>query len=261
MSQRLLPVALFAVVASGAALLLSGCFLIPSPTPIVTPPAGTPIQSPSATPTATQTPPPTSSGTPTAAGCAPNSATKPAGAISHPTIDVDGDGVADTEWIANSPVLEFGVTTASGATFSYPLATASPAGREGFIAQLNDHRIVSLVDDNRAAYVHFFVNCAWVETKHPNGTPYVLDFNDVAGTGSGVSCSLGYVESLQAVNSGGSYTVTQTPVDLNVDGSRATPGAPVAIATGVPATDAHVKLAQEISCGTVTPSSGGVSLN
>jgi hypothetical protein len=185
----------------------------------------------------------------------------PAGAVSHSTIDVDGDGLADTEWISSSPTLEFGVTTASGATYSYPLATASPAGREGFIARLNDHRIVSLVDDNRAAYVHFFVNCAWVETKTPQGQPYPLDFNDFAGTGSGVGCSFGYVVQYQAVNSGGSYTVTKTPVDLNGDGSRATPGAPTTVVTGVAATDSRVKVAQELSCLAVTPSSGGVSLN
>ncbi|HEY5231866.1 MAG TPA: hypothetical protein VIJ11_13370 [Galbitalea sp.] len=261
MSQRLVPLALFAVVASSAALLLSGCFLIPSPSPAPTsapPPTettNTPA-APSATPTAISTP----SGTATAAGCPSNSATMPAGAVSHPTIDVDGDGVADTEWMSSSPTLEFGVTTASGATFSYPLATASPAGREGFISRLNDHRIVSIVDDNRAAYLHFFVNCAWVETKTPQGAPYPLDFNDFAGTGSGVGCAFGYVESFQAVNSGGSYTVTQTPVDLNGDGSRATPGAPLAIATGVAATDAHVKAAQTISCEGVTVANGGVTL-
>jgi hypothetical protein len=185
----------------------------------------------------------------------------PAGAVSHQTIDVDGDGLADTEWISDTPTLEFGVTTASGATFSYPLSTASPATREGFIAQLNDHRIVSLVDDNRAAYVHFFVNCAWVETKHSNGTSFVLDFNDFAGTGSGVGCSLGYVVQFQATNSGGSYTVTKTPLNLNTDGSRATLGTTTTVVTGVAATDSRVKVAQKLSCEAVTPSSGGVSLN
>jgi hypothetical protein len=247
MGKRLVPIALFAAVAGTAALLLSGCFLIPKPLPTVTP-----------TPSAASTP--TNTGTPTAAGCSANSATMPAGAVSHSTIDVDGDGLPDTEWISDSPVLEFGVTTASGATFSYPVATASGAGREGFIARLNDHRIVSLVDDNRAAYVHFFVNCAWVETKTPQGQPYPLDFNDFSSTGSGVGCSLGYVVQYQATNSGGSYTVTQTPVNLNGDGSRGTPGTTTTVVTGVPATDPRVKVAQELSCLAVTPANGGVSI-
>ena len=241
-------------------MLLSGCSLIPSPTPTITPPVGTPVQSASATPTPTQTSP-TPTGTATAAGCPANSASIPAGAVTHPTIDVDGDGLADVEWISDTPSLEFGVTTASGATYSYPLSTASPAGREGFIAQLNDHRIVSLVDDNRAAYVHFFVNCAWVETKNFQGAQYVLDFNDFAGTGSGVGCSLGYVVQYQATLSGGTYTVTKTPLNLNTDGSKASAGTASTVVSGVAASDSRVKVAQEISCEAVTVANGGVSLN
>jgi hypothetical protein len=179
----------------------------------------------------------------------------------HPTIDVDGHGRPDTEWISDNPSLEFGVTTASGATFSYPLSTASPASREGFIAQLNDHRIVSLVDDNRAAYVHFFVNCAWVETENFQGAQYVLDFNDFAGTGSGVGCSLGYVVPYQATLSGGTYTVTKTPLNLNTDGSKASAGTASTVVSGVTASDSRVKVAQEISCEALTVANGGVSLN
>ena len=261
MSQRLVPVALFAVVVSSAAVLLSGCFLIPSPTPTAT--GAPPVSTSSSTPSTALSPTPTATNTATATGggCPANSASLPAGAVSHPTIDVDGDGRPDTEWISDTPSLEFGVTTASGATFSYPLSTASPAGREGLIAQLNDHRIVSLVDDNRAAYVHFFVNCAWVETKNFQGAQYVFDFNDFAGTGSGVGCSLGYVVQYQATLSGGTYTVTKTPLNLNTDGSKASAGTTSTVVSGVAASDSRVKVAQEISCETVTVANGGVLLN
>ena len=264
MSQRLVPLALFAVIASSTALLLSGCFLIPSPAPSPTvtgaPPTSTESSTPSASPTATDDPIPTPTGVATAAGCSPNSDTMPAGAVHHQTIDVDADGLADTEWISNSPTLLFGVTTASGATFSYPLSSAAPTPREGFIAQLNDHRIVSLVDDGRAAYAHFFGNCKWVETKTFSGTPYPLDFNDFAGVGSGVGCSLGYVVQFQATLSGGTYTVTKTPLNLNTDGSKASAGAPVTVVTGAPASDSRVKVAKELSCQAVTASHGGVSV-
>jgi hypothetical protein len=185
----------------------------------------------------------------------------PAGAVTHGTIDVDGDGLADTEWMSDSPTLEFGVTTASGATYSYPMSTASPAPRVGFIARLNDHRIVSLVDDNRAAYVHFFVNCGWVETKDSHGNQLVLDYNDLAGVGSGVGCSLGYVVSFQATKTGSTYTVTKRPVNLNATGSYGTLGSAVTVGTGLAASDSRVKVAQELSCEAVTVSSGGVSLS
>jgi hypothetical protein len=185
----------------------------------------------------------------------------PAGAVSHQTIDVDGDGRLDTEWLSDSPTLEFGVTTASGATYSYPLTTASPAPREGFIARLNDHRIVSIVDDNRAAYLHFFVNCAWVETKDSAGNPFPLDFGDFSGTGSGVGCSLGYVVSFQTTDSSSSYTVTKTPLNLNVTGSVATLGTPSPVVANASASDPRVTAAQEISCETVTVANGGVTLD
>jgi hypothetical protein len=259
MSQRVVSFALFAAVASGAALALSGCFLIPSPhepdpTPYSIAPTNTPTPSDSATPTATSTAPPVT------AGCAANGAAIPASAIAHKTIDVDGDGIADTEWISDSPTLEFGVTTASGATYSYPLPTASPAGREGFVARLNDHRIVSLADDGRSAYVHFFVGCAWVTTKHPNGSQYVLDFADFNGTGSGVGCILGYVNSYDVKTTSTGDTVTATPLDLNGTGSIATPGTTATVVTNASASDPRVKVAQEISCGTVTVANGGVRI-
>jgi hypothetical protein len=185
----------------------------------------------------------------------------PAGAVHRTTIDVDGDGRADTEWITTTPTLKFGVTTASGATFSYPLSTAAPTTREGFIAQLNDHRIVSLVDDGRAAYVHFFVNCSWVETKNYSGQPYPLDFNDFGGTGTGVGCSFGYVVQFQATLTGSTYTVTKTPLNLNTDGSKASPGTTSTVVAGVPASDSRVIVAKELSCEAVTVGNGGVSVN
>jgi hypothetical protein len=181
--------------------------------------------------------------------------------VTKATIDVDGDGKADTEWITTTPLLEFGVTTASGATYAFPLPTASPASREGFIARLNYHRIVAIVDDGRSAYVYFFVNCGWVETKHSNGTQYALDFDDFSGTGSGVGCILGYVNSYQVTTTGTGDTVTATPLDLNGTGSIASAGATTTVVANASSSDPRVKVAQEISCGSVTVASGGVSVN
>jgi hypothetical protein len=265
MSQRLLPLAVFAVVASSAALLLSGCFLIPSSTPTPSPTGAPIIATPSSSASASATPPavalPTPTGVATAAGCGPTAETTPPGAVLRSTIDVDGDGLSDTEWITKTPTLEFGVTTASGATVSYPLSTAAPTTREGFIAQLNDHRIVSLVDDGRAAYAHFFVNCKWVETKNYSGVTFPLDFSDFAGTGTGVGCSLGYVVQFQATLNGTTYDVTKAPLNLNTDGSKASLGAPVSVVTGAPATDSRVIVAKKLSCQAVTVPNGGVSVN
>lgn len=263
MSQRHSRVVLVATATAAVVLSLSGCSLFshPAPTPSASATASTPStpsQTPSSTPSATPTPTATSPAS--AGGCAATSAQMPADAVTHKTIDVDGDGIADTEWISESPTLEFGVTTASGATYSYPLATASPAAREGFIARLNDHRIVSMVDDNRSVYVHFFVNCAWVETKNSHGLQYPLDFNDYTGTGSGVGCSFGYVESYQATSTATGWTVKETPLNLNATGSIANPGVMTTVVANASASDPRVKAAKTISCVSVTIASGGVTL-
>jgi hypothetical protein len=184
----------------------------------------------------------------------------PVGAGTKKILDVDGDGLADTEWISDSPTLEFGVTTASGATFSYTLNSASPAPREGFIARLNDHRILSIVDDNRNAYVHFIVNCAWVTPKNSHGQQYTFDMNDFAGTGTGVGCSLGYVVGYQTVPAGSNFTVTESKMQLNTTGSYASSGPWTAVVTNVPGSNPHVKAASTISCGTATLANSGVSV-
>ena len=185
----------------------------------------------------------------------------PAGAITRTTIDVDGDGLADTEWVSATPSLEFGVTTASGATYSFSLDTASPATRVGFIARLNDHRIVALTDDNRSASVHFFVNCGWVTTKDSHGNPFALDYNDFGGTGSGVGCSLGYVVQYQATNSSTGWTVTKRPLNLNATGSFASWGSVSTVVANASASDSRVIAAQSLTCESVTVANGGVTLS
>ena len=182
----------------------------------------------------------------------------PAGAVSHATIDVDGDGRPDTEWISLTPVLQFGVTTAYGATYAFPLSTASPAPREGFIAKLGN-RVVAMVDDNRSAYVYFFVNCGWVQPKNPQNHPYLFDFRGYSGNGSGVGCSNGSLVGWQVKPTSTGYTVTQTVINLNADGSEASNGATSTVVANASSSDPRVTVAQEISCGTVTVANGGVT--
>lgn len=265
MSKRLSPIAFLAAAGIAVAMLVSGCSIFPSPAPAPTTaptssaPAAPPATTPRAAPPATT--PPTPTAAPTAAGCAPTTATMPAGAVSRTTIDVDGDGVADTEWVTTTPSLQFGVTTASGATYSFSLNTASPAARVGFIARLNDHRIVALTDDNRSASVHFFVNCGWVTTKDSHGAPFALDFNDLAGTGSGVGCSFGYVVQFQATNSATGWKVTKRPLNLNSTGSFASFGPATVVVANASASDSRVKVAQALTCESVTVANGGVTVN
>ncbi|MCU1470203.1 MAG: hypothetical protein JWQ39_1352 [Glaciihabitans sp.] len=262
MSQQRRVFGLAAAVGLGLSLLLSGCFLT------ATPPVATPATSPPAPETPPATTPPVPSATPTngtgatnpptATGCAANSAVMPSGAVHRKVGDIDGDKVADTEWISDTPTLRFGVTTASGATFSYPLSSASPLSREGFVTRLNYHRIVSIVDDGRGAYVHFFVNCSWIQPKDSHGVAYTYDMNDFSGHGTGVGCSGGFVVGYQATNTSTGYTVKQTKLYLNATGSYASNGPTSTVVSNASSSDPRVTRAMTISCGTVTLANSGV---
>jgi hypothetical protein len=210
---------------------------------------------------AATSPSPTKTAAPPTPGCpsTPGTAT-PAGAVTRATIDVDGDGRVDTEWLSDSGALRFGVTTATGATFSYALNTASPAPREGFVAKLNNKQTISIADDNRAAYIHVIKDCAFVQPKDSHGTDYFFDMQNLRGNGTGVGCSDGTLVGYKATKLSAGYTVKQTVVDLNLSGTVATNGSTSTIVTGAASSDPRVLAAQTISCGTVTVANGGVTL-
>ncbi len=150
------------------------------------------------------------------------------------------------------------MTTASGSTFSYSLPSASPQAREGFVTRLNEHRIVSIVDDGRGAYVHFIVKCAWVQPKDSHGVPYTYDMADFTGNGTGVGCSAGFVVGYQATNKATGYTVKQTELYLNATGSVGSNGPTTTVVKNASVNDPRVKRAMTISCGNVTVANGGV---
>lgn len=185
----------------------------------------------------------------------------PRGATAKTTIDVDGDGRPDTEWLSLDGGLRFGVTTASGATFSYALNTASPASRAGFVARLNGNQIISIADDDRAAYIHVVEDCAFVQPKDPQGVDYTFDMQNLRGNGTGVGCSDGALVGYQATSTAAGFTVEQTVVNLGQNGSLATNGATSTVATDAPSDTPLVEAAQTISCGTVTVANGGVVLD
>jgi hypothetical protein len=244
--------------AVAVALLLAGCTSgMPATPPAAAPltpttPGGNPSASPSVTPSVTPST--------LTAGCKATQAHTPSGAKTRVVGDLDGDGRPDTEWISDTPTLRFGVTTASGATFSYPLSTASPAPREGFAARLNDHRVFSLVDDNRSAYVHFIVNCAWVMPKDRHGIQYTFDMHNFHGNGIGVGCSFGYVVGYQSNGTSKGWTLKQTQLYLSTTGDTASNGPTSMVASHLSSGDPRLTKASTISCGSVTVKNRGVTL-
>jgi hypothetical protein len=195
------------------------------------------------------------------AGCPPTPGNSvPAGAVTKATQDVDGDGRADTEWIARvNGRTEFGVTTASHATFSYEVSSASPIAEGGFVSKLGS-RFISLLSDGRGAYVHVIVNCSFVQPKDSKGAPYFFDLQDLRGNGTGVGCVSGNLAGYLAMGDGSTFTVTQTIVTLSADGATASNGAISKIAIGVEASDPRVKTAESVTCRQDNIASAGVAL-
>ena len=213
-----------------------------------------PVASPSAPPSA----PPTSS-TPqasetTAAGCAPNDATIPAGADVVTVIDVDGDGRPDQAWLSGGAGRAFGITTASGATFSTPIESASPVAASAIVNRVQSDGIpIALVDLSREALVYSLAGCAVTPVANAQGQPYTFD-RGFAGAGTGVGCttdagSLRLAGLDAVVDDAGTYTVTRTFVDLDADGRHATNAAPEEVALGAGADEPVVTTAQEVTCG------------
>jgi hypothetical protein len=189
----------------------------------------------------------------------------PTGATAASTIDVDGDGRTDRQWIATvGGATEFGVTTASGATFSYSVTSASPIARGGFVARLTSSRVISMLTDGRQAYLHVVANCAFVQPASSNGKPYTFDLQNLRGNGTGVGCIAAdngaEVVGYQATSVNGGTTVTQTIIQLDAAGTGASNGAVSTVVTGVASNSPIALTANTVSCGSVSVSSGGVTL-
>lgn len=190
----------------------------------------------------------------TSAGCpATPGVTTPAGADVREVVDVDGDGRPDQAWLTGGEDRRFGITTASGATFSIAIESASPLPAAAVVGVVQGDQPIALIDLWREALVYSLDGCAVTAPTNAQGTPYTFDrgFGDV---GTGVGCSqdgavlrLAGLDAVQAADS--TFTVTRTWVDLSKDGRKATNGAKSTVATGAAGTEAVVTTAQEVTCG------------
>ncbi|WP_369137266.1 hypothetical protein [Modestobacter versicolor] len=213
--------------------------------------------SPATTADAT-TPTPTTTAA-AAAGC-PASGAEPAGSTSAPTLDVDGDGRPDTEWIAAQPAADgsvaFGVRTASGGVFSAELRSASPVARSLLVADVTgDGELVVFADDGRQVLLYAVSDCSLVPVLDARGQQYAFDLG-FTGHGTGVGCADvdgDGVRDLAGLLADGS-SVTSTVVRL--DGPRAANGTS---RTTEDAPAAQLEAAHQVTCGDLTLAADGVT--
>jgi hypothetical protein len=203
----------------------------------------------------------TAAGT-TSPGCPATGDGVPAGADSAPTLDVDGDGRADTAWIAGAPAADgsvtFGITTASGGTFTGSIASASPVQRSVLVADVTGKgELVALGSDGRQVLLYAISRCKIIPVQNVQGEQYAFDLG-FTGFGTGVGCldvdgdGTRDLAGLLAKNT----AITRTAVDL--DGPRATNGASSTV-TG--ASSAQLDLAHQVTCGDLTLADHGVASN
>jgi len=199
------------------------------------------------------------------AGCPSVGRAIPQGAQSKQTVDVDGDGRPDTEWIATSADstggVPFGIRTASGAVFSSTISSASPQARQVMFADVTGHgEVIALASDGRQVLLYAVSRCEIVPEKNLQGQQYAFDLG-FTGFGTGVGCvdangdgttdlvGLKFVAEPQ-----GAGTIQRTIVQL--DGPNARNGA----TDTVPVTRASMAdEARSVSCGDLTLAANGVS--
>jgi hypothetical protein len=220
----------------------------------------TAASTPSSTaPSSSAAPAPTSASAAPAVGC-PQTGSVPDGVTSAPTLDVDGDGRPDTEWIAPGPAADgsvrFGVQTASGGVFDAVIRSASPVARSVLVADVTGHgELVALAGDGRAVQLWAISDCALVPVQNSQGQQYTFDLG-FTGHGTGVGCADvdgDGVRDLVGLLADGT-SVTSTAIEL--DGPRATNGAAVTVPD---ATAEQLDLAHQVTCGDLTTAADGVS--
>jgi hypothetical protein len=221
--------------------------------------------SPGSSPAATTT---TEAASPsTAAGCPASGDGVPADADAKPTLDVDGDGQPDTEWISDQPGSDggvtFGVTTASGGTATAVIRSASPIARSVLVADVTGRgEVVALASDGRQVLLYAYSDCQLVPVQDEQGQQYAFDLG-FTGLGTGVGCAdadgdgvpdlLGLL--LQEPGSEATEAVVQQTI-IELDGAVARNGA----TSSAPAGDeARQEEARSVTCGDLNLDTDGVT--
>jgi hypothetical protein len=229
-----------------------------TPTATAAPPTASPTTTSTSSPTTSSSPPPVASGE----ACSASGDGPPAGAKTATTIDVDGDGKADQQWVSQAG--EFGITTASGRTSSVkPTGFSGGAEPTSLVGDVNGKgEVVMLVAASREANLYRWINCSLEPVQNPQGEQYQFDLTgqngngvgcvDIDGVGQLVGLKTG--EAAGAMRSGQPVTVQRTTISL--DGTHASNGKTVSVTLSGTA----AKAATDVTCHDRTLQANGLSL-
>lgn len=123
-------------------------------------------------------------------GCPATSAHMPADVSARQTVDLDGDGEADTEWFDPSSMSfpqEFGITTASGATVSVQPDLGPTGADPRALTTTVDGQVIVLISGSRVVQLLTYLNCELQPVMNQEGEPYQFDLT--GHNGNGVGCA------------------------------------------------------------------------
>ena len=204
------------------------------------------------------------------AGCPATTGSIPAGATSGASLDVDGDGRDDTQFVGKQDSMSnqlFGLSTASGATFSSTYGNANRSTRLLFVLQVAGQTVAVMNASGRSSEAFIVTGCSLVPVTNADGTEF--DFSDaVAGPGGGMDAAGYGIACATLPGAGGpslvgihSYYSQYGQLQKIVKNQVVITGH-VAMVTGSSTnnapTDADVKEAQSISCAAGAISSSTV---
>lgn len=209
----------------------------------------------SSTTTGTTTPPAA-----TGAPCTTGAPAVPAGTKPKKVVDVDGDGKADSAFIAvPTPGDEsLNILTAAGGGATFKIESASPIARSVLIANADQAGPVEVfVDDGRSTQLLAFVNCSVQPILNPQAQPYIFDTSGIYGTGTGIGCvatpagrRLVGLHAISPADGGPTVQWTQTVVELN--GLQAHNGATSSGTFTQGKDDPAIELLHQVTCGSLT---------
>ncbi|MCJ1687457.1 hypothetical protein [Rathayibacter sp. VKM Ac-2927] len=192
----------------------------------------TPASSATAAPASPSASAPSSAPPASSTGCIPNDTPVPAGVATAEIGDVDGDGRADQAFYDEDGGFDYGIRTASGATFLQQDTLAGPATHRGWTVAVSPTLAATVLSDGRTAALFAFTDCAFVTPVGVDGEPYRFVLAGFGDAGTGVTCGTADADGhhsisgvLAAQDADGRYSITSTRVALSADGRTATNGA------------------------------------
>ena len=200
----------------------------------------------------------------TGKGCKSTGSGIPAGTKKKTTIDVDGDGKADTEWFTATT---FGITTHSGATSTVKPSISGAADPMALTGKLKGtSTVIVLIAGSRDVQTFRYLDCKIQPVVDKHKVQYRFDLTGKYGNGVGTEDSngdgkdtlVGYELSPQGDTKPG-QTVKITTTTINISGLTASAGTTGTSTTSLPGGKQTLDHVRTVSIGSLNITHDGLT--